>query len=57
MDISSLCIGILLGMPIGVVAWVIGQAIMFHYQRKHGCFDVCYHCGKPPFGEEVKDGY
>jgi len=48
-DINSLCIGILMGMPIGIASWAVGKIIQRRYQQKHGCFNVCYHCGKPPF--------
>ena len=50
-DMNSLGIGIVIGIPLGAVAWGIGQWLMRKYQKRHGCFDACYHCGKPPFEE------
>ena len=40
---------ILIGMVIGIISWEIGKAIAERTRRKHGCYDRCYHCGKPPF--------
>lgn len=45
-------IGILIGMLVGIIAWEIGGAILVKIQKRHGCFDYCYHCGKPPFKED-----
>jgi hypothetical protein len=42
-------IGILIGIPLGTICWATGLALAESYRKKHGCYRVCYHCGKPPF--------
>jgi hypothetical protein len=45
----GISIGLPIGLPIGAIAYIIGNFIAESYRRKHGCYTVCQHCGKPPF--------
>ena len=46
---TEIGIGILIGIPIGAIALFIGHLIAEDMRKRHGCYLVCYHCGKPPF--------
>jgi len=49
---EGIAIGILIGMPLGIVAWVVGQIISENRFKERNGRPRCYHCGKPPFDEE-----
>ena len=38
-------LGLIIGIPIGAIAWAIGMMIADNMRRKHGAAR-CYHCGK-----------